>query len=181
LPGRDVAAKRYAEAVLALARAHDTLDRWQADLETLRALLTEPTVAAYLQSTTIDEARKFAILDQALPEMQPLARNFARLLVRKRRTALAGQIADAFRDAVNVLRGIVIAQVTTAQPLTDPTRAAVQRAVTALTGARTVRLQEQVNRDLIGGLVLRIGDHIIDGSVRTRLAALKRNIAGQMA
>ncbi len=173
-----MAATRYARAVLDLAQADNALDRWQADLATLQALVAEPSVGAYLASTRVPEAEKAALLHQALAGAHPQTLNLARLLVRKHRTALVPDLVAAFQDLVDGVRAVVRAQITTAVPLTDDGRTAIRQAVQRRTGASAVDLQEQVDRDLLGGAVIRIGDHLIDGSVRTRLRGLRRSIAG---
>lgn len=177
----EAAAKRYAQAVFAMAREANAFDAWEADLEALRALLADPSVVAFLGSTTVLEERKFAVLDEALAGLGPNARRLAKLLVRKRRLDILDQIDEAFRALVNAERGLAVADVTTATPLSDDGRRAVVEAVRRLTGAAEVRLSEQVDRELLGGAVVRVGDHIIDGSVRTRLAGLRRDIAGSVS
>lgn len=178
MPGREAAANRYAQAVFAIARDDNAFDRWQADLATLRALAADPTAAAFLRSTKTDEASKFQLLERVLTGAGPKALSFAKLLVRKHRTDIAGQIADAFDEMVNAERGAAVARVTTAVQLTDDGRSAIVAAIRRTTGATEVRLEEVVNRDILGGAIVQIGDHIIDGSVRTRLSGLRRSIAG---
>ena len=180
MPGSEVAAKRYAQAAFAIASAEDSVDAWQTALDGLAALAADPTVGAYLATTKVEESAKFATLDQALPGVDPKARNLAKLLVRKRRTALAGDIARVFGGLVNAERGLASARVTTARPLSDAGRASVEQAVRAGTGAQDVELDEQIDREILGGAIVQIGDHIIDGSVRTRLRGLRRSNAGSI-
>jgi F-type H+-transporting ATPase subunit delta len=164
-----------------MAREQNAVDAWVADLGSLRDLVLEPTVAQYLQSANVDEAAKFQIIDQGLEGAASAVRNLAKLLTRKRRTAIADQVVDAFEEMVNAERGIALATVTTAQALDDAGRQAVMAAVRSATGASNVNLTEQVDREILGGAIIRMGDHIIDGSVRTRLGGLKRNIAGSIS
>ncbi len=173
----DPAARRYADAVFGIA--HDTAshDRWLSDLEDIAALVSDPTVYGYLSSTRVTQAQKEDVLAQALPDVQTNAANFAKLLVAKRRVNLAAQIVEAFRERLNATRGIAVATVTTAVPLTDDARDAVQAAVMRYTDAESVSLSEAVDSQIIGGAVLKIGDRIIDGSVRTRLSTLRRSLA----
>ncbi len=177
MPQSDPAARRYADAVFGIA--HDTAshDRWLSDLGEIAQLFSEPTVYGFLSSTRVTQEQKEAVLDQALPDVQRNASNFAKLLVRKRRANLAAQIVDAFRERLNDVRGIAEATVTTAVPLSDEARAAVEAAVRSYTEAETVSLNETVDSQIIGGAVVQIGDRIIDGSVRTRLATMRRSLA----
>lgn len=180
MPGREVAAKRYAQAVFAIARDANATDRWRADLEALRALVAEPTVGGFLTSSAIPAARKVGMLERGLDGVDPLVLNFARLLVRKRRIGIIDQIIDVFDQLLNAQRGIVRAHVTTAVPLTDSARAQLSASIRDAAGASEVELEEDVVREVLGGAVLRVGDHLIDGSVRTRLHGLRRSIAGSI-
>ncbi len=173
----DPAARRYADAVFGIA--HDTAshDRWLADLDDIASLFSDETVYGFISSTRIAQAEKEQVLDNALPDVQPVASNFAKLLVRKRRANLAPQIIEAFRERLNSVRGIAEATVTSAVPLSDEARSAVAEAVHRYTAAQTVQLHETVDQQIIGGAVVQIGDRIIDGSVRTRLDSMRRSLA----
>lgn len=180
MPRIEVAAKRYAQAIFEIARDEGALERWQTDLDALTALVAEATVAEFLLSSKVGEAQKFAVLDQALAGSDVKMVSLAKLLVRKQRIGISDQIAEAFREMWNKERGLAIATVTTAVPLNDEGRNAVVTAIRRLTDASEVQLAESVDREILGGAIVRIGDHIIDGSVRTRLSGLRRNIAGSM-
>ena len=178
MQARDPAAKRYADAVFGIASDSGEFDAWAGDLEDVAALFADPNAAAYFISSRFTQADKEAVIDAALPDAAGPARSLAKLLVRKRRTALAPQIGDAFLARTNAARGVAAAAVTTAVPLDDAARAAVEAAVRGYAAAETVELEELVDPAVIGGAVVRIGDRIIDGSVRTRLASLRRSLAG---
>lgn len=180
MPRRDVAAKRYAQAVFGLALETDALDRWQADLAELRMLAGDPAVRAFADTTKVTEAQKFAVLEEALPDVTPQAMNLIKLLVRKHRFGILEQIVDAYDELLNAERGVVVARVTTAVPLTDQARAGVTDAVRRWSGARDVRLEETVESALLGGAIVQVGDRVIDGSVRTRLTGMRRTMSGQM-
>lgn len=180
MPVRHVAAKRYAQAVFAIAQAEDTFDRWSADLAWLQALAAEPNVAAFLASSKMEPARKADILTRGLEGLHPQLRNLAQLLVRKGRISLVDQIAEEFGELLNQERGVAVARVVTAVPLSDETRRALIDAVKRGVGASDVQLQESVSREIIGGLVIQVGDRLIDGSVRTRLQHLRRSMEGRV-
>jgi F-type H+-transporting ATPase subunit delta len=180
MAGSEVAAKRYAQAAFAIASADGTLDAWQTALEGLAALVAEPTVSAYLQTTKVEPSEKFATLDRALATSDPKARSLAKLLIRKRRIGLAGEIAAAFASLTDADRGVARARVTTATALNSAGRESIVTAVRRLSGATDVELDEQVDREILGGAVVQIGDHIVDGSLRTRLRGLRRSIAGSI-
>lgn len=177
---QDPAAKRYAQAVFDLAREANAIDAWAPQLQALGELFAEQTVIAYLGDSSVTEEAKFQIIDQSLEGAPAQVRNLAKLLVRKRRTALGAEIVESFNMMVNAERGVAVAAVTTAQPLDDAARASVVEAVRRSTGATEVQLTEQTDRTILGGAIIQIGDRIVDGSVRARLAGLRRNIAGSI-
>ena len=177
MPPRDPAAKRYAEAVFAIASDGASADQWSADLDDVVNLFVSPHAAAFFVSTRVLQDDKEQVIDAALTDASNEARNLAKLLVRKRRTALAEHIREAFRQQLNSERRIAQAVVTSAVPLSPAARASVEAAVRRYTSATTVELSENVDTAILGGAVLRIGDRIIDGSVRTRLNSLRRTVA----
>ena len=178
MAGSEVVAKRYAEAAFAIASADGNVDAWQSALNGLAELVGNATVGEYLRTSKVEESRKFTTLDEALAGVEPKARSLAKLLVRKRRIGLAGELAAAFEALVNAERGVALARVTTATALSAGGRESIAAAVRRTTGATDVQLDEQVDREILGGAIVQVGDHIIDGSVRTRLRGLRRSIAG---
>lgn len=174
----DIAAKRYAEAVYSIARDEGTQDRWQDDLATVAELVENREAAAYMARSRTSEADKRRLVEAVLRGASPLALNLALLLLQRNRLHLAPQIAAEFARMLDAERGIQHAEVTTAVPLGDAERRDLEGRLQQLTGAREVRLETRVDPDLIGGMVARIGDRLIDGSTRTRLLQLKRRLAG---
>ncbi|HEU4760397.1 MAG TPA: F0F1 ATP synthase subunit delta [Dehalococcoidia bacterium] len=174
---RDVAAKRYAEAALLLAREEGKLEAWSDGLAAMAALAGDPQAQRLLESTRVSLADKASLVDQALRGVEPLALNLARLLLRRGRIDLAPQIAEAFQELLDDERGISHAVVTTAVPLSQDEVRAVAEKLAQISG-RQVIVETQVDESILGGLVARIGDRLIDGSTRSRLQALKRQMAG---
>lgn len=173
---REIAARRYAEAAFQIAGEQGKEDAWLEGLDRMGALFADPEVQAIMESPRVAEADKMGLAEQALEGADPLLLNLARLLVRRGRAALAPQIAEAFRELVDAERGIAHARVTTAVPLSDAERKAVAEKLSEITGKEVV-VDTEVDDGIIGGLVARIGDKLIDGSTRSRLLALKRRLA----
>ena len=173
---RDPAAKRYAQAVFAIARDQDAFDRWRADLATLAALFAEPSVRAFLASASYPWEGKADALERGMDGAHPHALSLAKLLVRKGRVSIAPEIAEAFAALVDAARHVVVARVTTAVPLTDAARETLTDTLRRRTAAQEVRLEEAVVREILGGAILQVGDHVVDGSLRTRLQNLRRSL-----
>jgi F-type H+-transporting ATPase subunit delta len=170
------AAKRYAQAVLDLAKERGTLDAWHDDLAQLARLMSDETTRSYFASPTPTEEQKRAQLDQLLAGGQPEARNLARLLLERGRLDDLPAIFELFEDGVRAERGIVVAEVTTAEPLGVIEQSMVQERLQTMTG-KQIELRLKVDPDIIGGLVARIGDVLVDGSVITQLRRLRARLA----
>jgi F-type H+-transporting ATPase subunit delta len=169
-------ARRYARAIFDLAVADGTIDRWLADLGKVRAVFDSPEFATYLQSPAVEFEPKRRIVDLELPTVMPLSRNLAYLLIENHRVDQIDRVVAEFERLVNDHRGIAVAAVTTAVPLDKRETEVVGRQLAALTGKR-VSLEPDVDPAIIGGIVARIGDHQIDGSIRTRIAAMRRRLS----
>lgn len=178
MPQPSSAARRYAEAVFQLGEEAGTLDQWQQDLETLSQVASDPGVLAILENQKQPLESRAALVDRALGSMSPLARNLTQLLLSRERFGLLPQIAAVFGELLDRRNQVVRARVTTAVPLTEEERRAVITRLLEMTGARDVRLESAVDPALIGGMVLRVGDKLIDGSTRSRLIQLRRQLAG---
>jgi F-type H+-transporting ATPase subunit delta len=173
----ETAAKRYAQAAFAVALERGNADRWLGDLDALDSLVAQPEAAAVLQSDRVPDIEKERLLKAALPDVEPAVLNLARLLVAKRRIRLAPQVREEFSNLLDAHEGRARATVTTAVPLTDEQKAQVAQRLSQISG-KTVTLEQVVDPGIVGGLVARIGDTLIDGSTRSRLAALKKSLEG---
>ena len=172
---REIAARRYGEAAFQIARDGGTEERWSEGLSLMAAVFSDSEIAALMQEARISTADKMGLAEKALAGVDPLVLNLARLLVHRGRTALASQIAEAFQELVDAERGIAHALVTTAVPLSDDETRAVAEKLSEISDQQVV-VETQVDERIIGGLVARIGDKLIDGSTRSRLLALKRRL-----
>jgi F-type H+-transporting ATPase subunit delta len=175
---RDTVAKRYAQAAFEIARGRNTLEQWATDLALVGTVMTDPQAAAILSSTKVALADRYSLLEAILEGIDPLVMNLARLLVAKGRVGIASQVAEAYRDLVDEHSGIAHARVVTAVPLADAERRAVEERLSQMTGRRVIAHLE-VEPAIVGGLVARVGDRLIDGSTRSKLLALKGALEGQ--
>lgn len=174
---RDPAAKRYAQAAFELARDRDELEVWERDLRQLGEALASAEALAFVANRQMPAAAKEAFLQQAAGETAPLAWNLVRLLAGKNRLALLPQVAERFQALLDEHRGIEHAHVLTAVTMSDDEREALARRLSELTG-KQVQVEVYEDPEIMGGLVARIGDRLIDGSTRSKLLALKRTLAG---
>jgi F-type H+-transporting ATPase subunit delta len=178
MPARSAAAKRYAQAVFALASDGGQFEAWQRDLTAAEAIVADDRAAALLESPRLAPAQRAKIIKQALPGLSPLALNLVQMLVAKGRVRLLPDIAAAYQELLDEHRGIQHATVTSAVPLEPAVRDRLTRALAERTG-KTIVLEARVDPAIVGGLIVRVGDRIIDGSTRSKLAGLRQALAGR--
>jgi F-type H+-transporting ATPase subunit delta len=174
---QDVAAKRYAEGAYLLAKEEGKEDAWLEGLTAMAELFGNREAAAFVESSRASPAGKAELVESALAGVDPLVLNLARLLLRRRKTALGPQIRDAYQELLDEARGISHATVISAVPLSEDEVRAVTEKIGEMTGGRAI-VDTQVDESILGGLIVRIGDRLIDGSTKSKLLALKQQLAG---
>lgn len=165
-------ARRYAQAAFEVARERGQVEGWLNELERLVELLEGTEAGAFLAAPHIPFEAKQQFIGQALAGFLPEVRNLVLLLVRRQRIRLLRRIFEEFSQLANEYRGVVVAEVTSAVPLEDADKAVIIRQLSELTGKRVI-LRTHVDPAILGGLIVRVGDKLIDGSVRTRLERLR--------
>lgn len=171
------AAKRYAQAAFDLAvESGGSLATWRSDLDDIASVLAESEAAGWLVDTRVPVEQRVRLVDRAL-EIQPLSLNLAKLLVTKGRSPEARAVADAFGRLADEAEGVAQASVTTAVELTPEQVEGIEQRLTEALGRR-VTATTTVDPSIIGGIVVRVGDRLVDGSVRGRLGRLKQELAG---
>jgi F-type H+-transporting ATPase subunit delta len=174
------AAKRYAQAVFSLGKEQGTLDAWGDDLAMLSRIVADDRIATYLTNPSVAAERRIEAFETSLnTNVQPEARNLARMLVERNRTMLIPDIREMFDAQLRAERGIAVANVTTAEQLNDAEQDVIRQKLETMTGQK-VELAMEIDPDIIGGVIIRIGDQVIDGSVRNKLEKMRsRLMAGR--
>jgi F-type H+-transporting ATPase subunit delta len=167
------AARRYAEAAFEVAVAADQLDRWKADLAMAADIVGRPEVEPVVQNPAIPLVDRQAVVSALLgPRIQPQALRLVNLLVARGRASTIRLVSEAFNRRLNASRGVVMATVTSAVPLTTDETAAIRTRVEAMAGA-SIELRTKVDSDLIGGLTIQVRDQLLDASIRGRFERLR--------
>jgi len=170
------AVRRYAQAVFELADEQGTLDQWERDLRSLAEAFQDPMVATYFDSPQVSAQQKLATAEQIIgPEAQPLMRNLVGLLIERRRIRDVPQVYNLFHDRLLERQGIAVGEVTTAVPLSPEEIELVRQRLGQVVGKR-VEIRTTVDPEIIGGIVARIGDELIDGSVIGQLRKLRARL-----
>ncbi len=166
-------ARRYAEAAFEIAERDDSMEAWLAALAVADDRLTGADAMRLLSNPAISVASRTEALGRIVgDEISGPQRNLLALMVRRGRFELLPGVIREFMRLYRLREGIVEATVTSAVALDATEIEALQERLMAVTGQR-VELREEVDPDLIGGIQVRIGDQLIDGSVRGRLERLR--------
>ena len=178
MASRGAAARRYAQAVFDLAKKSGQLEEWRADLGTLNAVFGSERAVDALEDPKLTDESRTKIIDGVFKsqKVSPLAINFLRLLAARRRLSLVPRIVEIFEEMYNKEKGIILAEVTTAIQLDEAHQKRVADQLARITG-KSVKLSTKVDPSILGGIITRIGDQLIDASVASRLAALAEKLA----
>lgn len=176
-----VAAARYAQALAEVVLdpgsgldAHDV----GRQMQTVADLIEQSTELRHVMlSPAVPSSKKRAVIGRFSADLglAPKVRNFIYVLIDHGRIEQLPAIRQAFEMAVDAALGFVKAEVSSAQSLTGPQRAALESELMKVTGKR-VRMQFATDEALIGGVVTRIGSTVYDGSVRGQLEAMRRRL-----
>jgi F-type H+-transporting ATPase subunit delta len=167
-------ARPYARALFSLAQERQELSEWVDQARLVEELLSDEVLQAAVENPQVGVAEETAIARRLRPaEMSDEAFNLCRLLIQNRRTRYASAIRWEFDELVDEATGRVRARVRTPVALDAGELAHVEAAVRHVTG-REPRLEALVDPALIGGLVLQVGDRVMDMSLSTRLRSLER-------
>lgn len=175
--------KTYSDALFSLlGEDRNAFQNTLGQLEAVDAVLTAaPEFLKLLGTPTVSVEDKLGVVEKAFNgKTTPYVYNFLRVLTVKGRMAYFSRIHKAFREDFNDKFGIAEITVITSFPLDDALREKVKARMSQITG-KTVTLKEKVDKSIIGGVMLDYGNTRLDGSVRTRLNELKKDITGIIA
>jgi F-type H+-transporting ATPase subunit delta len=169
-------ARRYAEAMFQIALQQDTVDRTLEDVKGITQVFANRKLAYLLREPKVPAQRKEKALREALTtKVLPTSLNLALLIVQRGLVDTMSNIAKELETLVLNYRNEAIAEVTTAKPLDPKQDELVKKALEHSTG-KNIIMSTRVDPNILGGVVARVGDQLIDSSVRYRLQALKREL-----
>jgi F-type H+-transporting ATPase subunit delta len=171
-------ARNYAEALLALAQRADALAGYGTMIAAVAdAMERDEALRRFLDSPRISADERSALLARAFQDRMPrLFVRYLQALVHNRRQMLIPAIAVEYSNLVDEVEGRIHAQVTVAKEPTDADRQTIAVQLTHALGKQVVP-HLAVNPAILGGLVVRVGDRVMDGSVRRRLSTLRRRLS----
>jgi F-type H+-transporting ATPase subunit delta len=173
-----IVAKRYAKALLELGKEEGQMEQYGQELAEMVATFdASPELEKVLANPAIERDARKRVLEAVLEKMglSPMVNNFFRLLMDRGRINQTRNILMVYERLLDEAKGITRAQVTTAAPLSDDDVAKLAEALKQVAG-REVQIEVKEDPSLIGGVVARIGDLVLDGSVKTQLESLKESL-----
>lgn len=169
--------RRYAQAAFAIAVERDALETWISDLETARGIFIEPDVQVFMAAPSVPESVKLDGIGTLLSGVDLLVRNLVSLLIVNGDIERLSDVCHTFRELTDEHLGIGRALITTAVPLDDTRRERIVNSLQELTGYDRIEVSEQVDPEIIGGVVARVGDRLFDGSTRSRLRSMQETLS----
>lgn len=167
--------KRYAQAVFEIAQEENQFENWHSGLKRIVEVIQNPELSAFLESSKVPFDLKRKIIEDDLQDIIPSALNLAFLLVAKGKIKIAPLIMTEYERLLDRYHGIEHAKITTAIALNDKDKEKIVRGLENLT-RRKVVADLEVAPDIIGGAIIKIGDRLVDGSLKSQLEALKRSL-----
>ena len=174
-------ARRYAVALAEVVISRGEAQEVREELAAWDAMMrSNAQLLEVLRHPTIPYEQKRRLLDELIRRTRPrpTTANFLRVLLQNHRLGELSEVSTRFAQELDRRSGVVTAQVTTARPLPPDAQEALRARLGQLTGS-TVRLQFEVDADLIGGVVTRIGSTLYDGSVRGQLQQIRQRMVGE--
>jgi F-type H+-transporting ATPase subunit delta len=174
-------ARRYAMAIFDLALKQNTLDSTLEDVKEIARLYSIRKLAYLLREPKVPAQRKEAAIRQALADkVLPTSLNLALLVVQRQLVDVMPNIARELEQLALDYKNEAVAQVTTAAPLDASQLAQVQSVLQQQTGKQII-IQPRTDPSILGGVIARVGDQVIDGSVRSRLNVLQQQLLAGVA
>lgn len=170
-------ARPYAKAAFEYAKAHGTVDAWQACLDTMAAWLSDPDTHSLLNHPQIPATVLVdALIEEYGKKLLPHEQNFLRLLGENNRLAVLPAIAQRFDEYVAEEVDRLDVRLVSAFPLTKKLTSDIEKTLSTTLNSKNLVLETDVDDSLLGGALLHVGDKVIDGSLKGQLAEMAKNL-----
>lgn len=174
---KSIAARRYAEALFQLGNEKNTLEQLSEELQVVQEVFRDnDRIYTFLKHPRVNHEKKKQFLTETFQGLQADVVNTLNLLVERHRIEITPTIVDHFNQMVNDAKGIAEAKVYSVRELSDSEQRALSVSFANRIGKREVVIDNIVDPSLLGGLKIRIGNTIFDGSVSRKLNRIEQNI-----
>jgi F-type H+-transporting ATPase subunit delta len=169
-------ARRIAGAAFAVAQEEGDTAGWLADLRTAANVVERPEMASYFKDPKVPQEQKLQSVNDAFGSVRPTVQNLLRMLVSQQRIYLLPGVYREFELLDRAARGVTEATVRVARPISDADQRQIADRLAQMTG-KMVELHTEIDPSILGGVVVRLGDRLIDASVAGRLQRLRHRLA----
>src|SRR5690625_2737253 len=174
---KSIAARRYAEALFQLGDEKNTLEQINEELQVVQEVFHKnEQVYTFLKHPRVNHEQKKQFVDDVFQGLQADVINTIKLLVERHRIEITPTIVDHFNQMVNDAKGIAEAKVYSVRKLSDSEQQALSVSFAKRFEKKGMKIDNIVDPTLLGGLKIRIGNTIFDGSVSSKLSRIERNI-----
>jgi F-type H+-transporting ATPase subunit delta len=170
-------ARPYAEAAFKTAHEMNALPAWSDALSRLAQVVVQPDAQALIGNPKLSDAQVAALVCDTAGQLSNEQRNFVKLMAQNERLSVMPQVAEQFAQLRRDAEGELRAEVASAYPLSDTQIGDIATTLAQKYGKK-VQVSVSVDPELIGGVSIRIGDEVMDASVRGKLARLAAQMAG---
>jgi len=171
-------AKRYAKALFEVASEQNCLDQVEKDLQqVVDTFAAAPELKTWIQHPRTEIGKKKEVFAKVFAGVNDYTKNLLFVLADRKRENILEDIAHEYKRLANEARGIVEAVVTSAFPLTEEDRKQLIAAFEPIIGKK-ISIHEKVDSDILGGVIVQVGDRLYDGSLKTKLTRFKERLSG---
>jgi F-type H+-transporting ATPase subunit delta len=170
--------KVYGDALFSLAIEENKLDTIWDEVKAVRQAITEnPDFLAVMCHPEMPQAKRLDVIEEIFGGQSDDMKGFMNVLVRKGRFGEILSILDYFDEQAKEYKKIGVVYVSTPLPLSDSQKADVENRLLQVTGYEALEMNYQIDESLLGGMVIRIGDRILDNSIRSKIDAMSRQLS----
>jgi F-type H+-transporting ATPase subunit delta len=171
---------RYAQAIFELAEQHEQLEPWDQELRLAADVLGDEEFGLFLKHAEVPLERKITAIDEVLSEAHPLVRNLVALIVSRGGVEAMRDVQEAYTHLLDERLGRQRVEVIAAVPLDQVELERITDLVGRMVGKEVV-VSAQVDESILGGLIIQIGDQLLDGSASTALERLRQTVRAHAA
>ena len=172
--------QRYAQAIFELAQENEQLEQWDQELRLAADVLEDEEFALFLSHADVPQERKITAIEEVLSESHPLVRNLVSLLVNRGGVSAMRDVQEGYGRLLDDHLGRQRVEVTTAVALEPVELERITEFVAQLVG-REVVISASVDESILGGLIVQIGDQLLDGSAAAGLERMRQSVRAQVA
>jgi F-type H+-transporting ATPase subunit delta len=176
---KQVSGDRYARALFELASEKGTVDDWLVQLDLAVQVLNDDEFRALLNHAEVSLLRKREAVEAVLAEVDPMVQNLISLLVARGSVGVVGDVYDNYTRLVDIANGRQRVELTSAVELDDNQIDKIKVFVEGLVKKEVV-MHTSVDESILGGIVIQIGDQLLDGSTKTQLEGLRKQVRSEV-